>query len=467
MSSILADLSSHYSWAGVGFLTCACAVLSAAVVYILRRAQSADGAQRLRWILTGGTVLGSGIWAIYVLDAAIHQPDVAAGLNVTLLVLAFAAPIVLACAGMWQSVAGPVLWRSFIGGGLFGAAIAAASQIIIAAQAPSETAWSNGFVFASTALGMSLAAAALVIAGDEATKKTNAAAAVLLLLAIMSQQFAEMGLTIVSSDAERISDIDLLSSATLMTFFAIAAMIFVVLALLGARANVEMRERDRRLNLAINAMSRGFLLFDGDENIISCNDRYLEIYGLDKGLIKPGMHLEDLILHRLARGIPVKDPEQYEADFRTIRALRQTSTTQVELADGRTISMINTPLSDGGWLGIHEDITEQLRFETSLKAARAESERAHKRLMEAFEAVPVGLSMLDPDNRYVLWNSHFADIYHDIADMLVPGQRFEDVVRASLARSASDSARGRRAVAGRPSRTARHAGQFTRTANVP
>ena len=56
------------------------------------------------------------------------------------------------------------------------------------------------------------------------------------------------------------------------------------------------------------------------------------------------MHLEDLIRHRLASGIPVQDPERYEAEFRTIRALRQPSTTSVELADGRTILMTNTPL---------------------------------------------------------------------------------------------------------------------------
>jgi diguanylate cyclase (GGDEF)-like protein/PAS domain S-box-containing protein len=256
----------------------------------------------------------------------------------------------------------------------------------------------------------------------------------LLLLAIISHQFAEMGLTLVSSDVDRLGHIDLLSSATLMTSFAIAAIILLTLALLGARSNAELRERDRRLNLAINAMSQGFLLFDGEEKIISCNDRYLEIYGLEKGLIKPGMHLEDLIRHRLASGIAVTDPERYEAEFRTIRALRQPSTTLVELANGRTILMTNTPLSDGGWLGVHEDITERLQFETSLKVARAEAEKAHRRLLEAFEAVPVGLSMLDADKRYVLWNRNFADIYRDVADLLAPGRHFEDMVRAGIKR---------------------------------
>lgn len=154
------------------------------------------------------------------------------------------------------------------------------------------------------------------------------------------------------------------------------------------------------------------------------------------------MHLEDLIRHRLASGIPVQDPERYEAEFRTIRALRQPSTTSVELADGRTILMTNTPLPDGGWLGVHEDITERLRFETSLKVARAEAEKAHQCLLEAFEAVPVGLSMLDSDRRYVLWNSHFAEIYRDVADLLVPGRHFEEMVRAGIERGQNPAAPG-------------------------
>jgi NO-binding membrane sensor protein with MHYT domain len=172
MTSILAELSLDYSWRGFALLTCASAILSALVIYILRRAQSAGGTERRRWISAGGIVLGSGIWAIYFLDAAIHRPDGAAGLDVKLLALALAASITLASAGMWQAVAGPALWRFFIGGGLFGTAIAATSQIImIASRAPSEPPWSIGFVFAVTALVMALASAALVAAEDEATKR--------------------------------------------------------------------------------------------------------------------------------------------------------------------------------------------------------------------------------------------------------------------------------------------------------
>jgi len=256
MNTILAQLSLDFSWRGIALTTCVSALLSALVIFVLRRAQSA-GADRRRWIWIGGIVLGCGIWGVCFLDAAIHRPDGAAGLDLRFLLLALAVAILLACAGMRQAVAGQALWRFFIGGGLVGAAIAGASQIMmIASPGPSDQPWSIGLVFAVTALVMALASAALVVAEDEATKRANIIAAVLLWLAIMAHQLAKMGLTIVSSEVDRFGHIDLLSSATLMTVFAIAAIVLLILAVLGARANDALRERDRRLNLAINAMSQ-------------------------------------------------------------------------------------------------------------------------------------------------------------------------------------------------------------------
>ena len=438
MSGILADLSSDLSWRSVVLMTSVCASASLLVIYILRRGQAATGGARTCWILAGGAVLGCGIWAVYFMGTLLHEASGAAP-NATPTTLSLAIVGILAGVGLWQAIDAPAHWRAFIAGGFIGAAITAASQITMIAgpMSPNMT-WSSGLIFASSALGMSLAAAALVIAGDENTVRRNIAAALVLALAILSHQLAAVGMAAINSET---LDAELLNSATVVTV-ALAAMALVTIALLGARANAQMRERDRRLNLAINAMSRGFLLFDGNERIISCNDRYLQIYGLDKGVIKPGMSLDSLIRHRLEKGTRLKDRERYKSDFHAIRSLRETSTTQIELEDGRTISMTNTPLPDGGWLGIHEDITERLHFEASLEAARVEREKAHRRLMEAFEAVPVGLSMLDADNRYVLWNSRFSDIYSDVADLLAPGQRFEDVVRASISRGQHPGFRG-------------------------
>ena len=40
-------------------------------------------------------------------------------------------------------------------------------------------------------------------------------------------------------------------------------------------------------------------------------------------------------------------------------AAGQTTTTEVKSVDGRSISVINRPMSDGGWVATHEDITDR------------------------------------------------------------------------------------------------------------
>ncbi|MDC7786843.1 EAL domain-containing protein [Rhodoplanes sp. TEM] len=79
------------------------------------------------------------------------------------------------------------------------------------------------------------------------------------------------------------------------------------------------------------------------------------------------------------------------------------------------------------------------RREQALRDARAEAERAsadaraaHERLREAIEAVPVGLAFFDADDRFVLWNRLYEDLYAGNPLPLTPGMRFEERLRARL-----------------------------------
>lgn len=66
--------------------------------------------------------------------------------------------------------------------------------------------------------------------------------------------------------------------------------------------------------------------------------------------------------------------------------------------------------------------------------AEAEARRAHERLRDAIEMVPQALVFRDADDRYVLWNQRYAELYSDIADLLKPGISYEEILRASLDR---------------------------------
>src|SRR5436189_101594 len=83
----------------------------------------------------------------------------------------------------------------------------------------------------------------------------------------------------------------------------------------------------------------------------------------------------------------------------------------------------------------HEDITERRNAERAAQAAgtaaaRAEAaaQAAHRRLLDAFEVVSEGLALFDAEDRLVLWNSHYAEMYPDTGN-IAAGMRFEDLLR--------------------------------------
>jgi diguanylate cyclase (GGDEF)-like protein/PAS domain S-box-containing protein len=97
---------------------------------------------------------------------------------------------------------------------------------------------------------------------------------------------------------------------------------------------------------------------------------------------------------------------------------------------------------------LNELIAERRRREDELTAARARAELAveearatHGRLLEAIEAVPVGLAFFDREERYVLWNSRYAEMYGGAT--LNKGMKFEDRLRLSAASGLHIDAAGR------------------------
>ncbi|MGP0091428.1 MAG: putative bifunctional diguanylate cyclase/phosphodiesterase [Xanthobacteraceae bacterium] len=120
------------------------------------------------------------------------------------------------------------------------------------------------------------------------------------------------------------------------------------------------------LEAALNNMSQGLLMFDAQARLVICNRRYLGMYALDPEAVKPGCHLRDLLQLRAANGTFSGDPESYiEALLQRITA-KHSETVLVELADGRTMAVLNHPTPDGGWVATHEDITERRRAEKQI-----------------------------------------------------------------------------------------------------
>ena len=59
------------------------------------------------------------------------------------------------------------------------------------------------------------------------------------------------------------------------------------------------------LEQAFNNLSLGLIIFDKKREVVFCNTRYLEIYGLASEQAKPGTPISNLIQHRLNVGLQV------------------------------------------------------------------------------------------------------------------------------------------------------------------
>jgi len=151
---------------------------------------------------------------------------------------------------------------------------------------------------------------------------------------------------------------------------AVAAMCLIA-GVKGRRTEAMLRRQNIMLDGALNNMSQGLNMFDAAGRLVLSNERYVEMYGLTRAIVKPGMTVRDLVEARLAAGTFFKtDPEQYASELMTSIVDRKSTRVTRELADGRVITVVNQPMDGGGWVVTHEDVTERSRTERELESTR-------------------------------------------------------------------------------------------------
>jgi diguanylate cyclase (GGDEF)-like protein len=128
----------------------------------------------------------------------------------------------------------------------------------------------------------------------------------------------------------------------------------------------ELQAQNLRFDAAVNNMSQALLMFDAEQRLVICNDRYIRMYGLSPEIVKPGCTVRELLQHRQAIGSFSGDIDAYVRDLLATLATGSTLARLIELPDGRTISVLNHPMADGGWVATHEDITERRRAEQQI-----------------------------------------------------------------------------------------------------
>jgi methyl-accepting chemotaxis protein len=160
----------------------------------------------------------------------------------------------------------------------------------------------------------------------------------------------------------------------------VAALCIAALAAIGLLYRRQ-QARNTRLVDALDNMSQGLCMFDAKTHIVVVNRRYIDMYALSPQIVKPGCTLKELIRHRKDTGLFTGDIDSYCQMIIDGMRSGKLNGVYVPASDGRIVLAKNTPLTDGGWLSTHEDVTEQRRAE--LERAASEGEEQRRNVVEA------------------------------------------------------------------------------------
>ncbi|MGO8912863.1 MAG: PAS-domain containing protein [Bradyrhizobium sp.] len=193
-----------------------------------------------------------------------------------------------------------------------------------------------------------------------------------------------------------------------------------------AKLEAALRVQTERIEYAVAHMSHGLSMFGADERLIVCNRQYLEAYGLDPEIVKPGIAHREVIEHWVSRG---NAPGQSAEGLynRRMSEIRNGGSRPgfLDCADGRVIQAISRLMPDGGWVSACEDATERLRSEDALK-------QQNVLLDAALENMANGLCVYDKDMQLLVCNKNYLDIYGLAPHEAKPGTHLSDLIRTVM-----------------------------------
>ncbi|MCC6467379.1 MAG: PAS domain-containing protein [Alphaproteobacteria bacterium] len=190
---------------------------------------------------------------------------------------------------------------------------------------------------------------------------------------------------------------------------------------------------ERRLYDAVASFPEPFVLWDADDRLVVCNDRYRELVPPEKRGELNGRRFEDVLRWRIDAGmIPaVAGRDEAWIAERVTRHRAPSGSREIVQSDGRWMMLSEQRTADGGIASFYIDITRLKEAEKRAEATAEELKRNRDLLQAVLDNAPARISVKGRDRRYILVNRHGLSMWGLPAEQVL-GHRMDEFTPTTI-----------------------------------
>ncbi len=215
-----------------------------------------------------------------------------------------------------------------------------------------------------------------------------------------------------------------------------------------ARLEAERQDAQLRLEDALDAMSDGFVMWDADDRLVTCNRKYLELYEKSAPFLVPGADFQTVMRKGAENGQYPQAGDDIEGFLDEMLRWRRGGSGSLErlLPDGRWLLITERRTRAGGSVGIRTDITALKKTMTELSSAKDQLqtmmstlERQNGWFDAALNNMSQGLLMGGADGRITVCNGRFLTLFGLPADAPVVGLDLAELFRLAQEQAGTEA----------------------------
>lgn len=184
------------------------------------------------------------------------------------------------------------------------------------------------------------------------------------------------------------------------------------------------------LELAINSISEGFIIYDQDDRVALFNKRYVDLHPMQADLLTVGVTFQNLLRSAVQNGgvdIPEDQVEGWIASIVEQRHATSETMFESQLSDGHWLQISERRTSDGRLVGVHTDITE-LKERENLVRQKSEL------LQTTLDNMKQGIAVFDAEANLVLFNNQYVAINQYPKISVYTSRNYRDIARFAAER---------------------------------